>query len=336
MIKKEFGKPKSVTKRTLREYQEEDIDSCVKVVEEAPKKVEDSPETIELNRKIEILDSKYIGIYKVTFVKNDILSHNVQYIYASDIDDAYAQIRFIANKDDMDADLVISKIKSVIRMTGNAIKVDKACLKRIGEDSVEDLEKMLTLCIKDEKETYENAISKFKQLYEKGFNLYIGKMLCKGKVHFAEMARSDEEANGIIIAEERTQKMILSGIKVEGTNIGLVEEINKKSDKYTDVDPIKDANVYVDAIKGLAQKNDLIYQLLFGKQTVEEYIKFVDHTVDVIKKIKEGKGKEMLMQKLDEVTEALTEKDRNLQSILSNKRNPFSNDERFLRTLFKK
>ena len=341
MIKKEFGKPKSVTKRTLKEYQEEDIDSCVKVIEEAPKKVEDSPETIELNRKIEILDSKYIGIYKVTFAKNNIFVHNNQYIYASDIDDAYDQIKYIADKDDLDVDYVVGKIKSVMRMTGNAIKMDKACLKRIGEDTVEELEKMLEACMADEKETYDNAIKKFKELTEKGFSLYVGKLMPKGQIHFAEIARNEDEVNALILAEDRTHKALLSGQKIEGASVGSVEEINQKSEEYKDVDPIENADVYVNAIKGLAQKNDIVYRFLFSDQSIETYSEFLDENTTIVQSLKKGNGKEYLLSKLDELSDQLQEKmskQQQLRDILKGNHTRVStrDNEGFLHSLFKK
>ena len=341
MIKKEFGKPKSVTKRISREYQEADIDSCVAVVEEVQKRVEDSPETIELNRKIEILDSKYIGIYKVTFAKNNIFANNAQYIYASDVDDAYDQIKYIADKDDLDVDYVIGKIKSVMRMTGNTIKMDKACLKRIGEDTVEELEKMLEACIADEKETYDNAIKKFKELTEKGFLLYVGKLMPKGQIHFAEIARDEDEVNALILAEDRTHKALLSGQKIEGASVGSVKEINQKSEKYQNVDPIKDANVYVDAIKGLAQKNDIVYRFLFSNQSIETYSKFLDENTTIVQSLKGGNGKEYLLSKLDEVSNQLQEKmskQQQLRDILKGNYTRVStrDNEGFLHSLFKK
>ena len=341
MIKKEFGKPKSVTKRTSREYQEADIDSCVAVVEEVPKRVEDSPETIELNRKIEILDSKYIGIYKVTFAKNNIFVHNNQYIYASDIDDAYDQIKYIADKDDLDVDYVVGKIKSVMRMTGNAIKMDKACLKRIGEDTVEELEKMLEACMADEKETYDNAIKKFKELTEKGFLLYVGKLMPKGQIHFAEIARNEDEVNALILAEDRTHKALLSGQKIEGASVGSVEEINQKSEEYKDVDPIENADVYVNAIKGLAQKNDIVYRFLFSDQSIETYSEFLDENTTIVQSLKKGNGKEYLLSKLDELSDQLQEKmskQQQLRDILKGNHTRVStrDNEGFLHSLFKK
>ena len=123
MVKKDFGKPKSVTKRTT-----------------------ESKEIIELNRKIELLDTKYSGLYKVAFSKNDFVK-DTQYIFARDVDEVHLQIKHILEErfDDDDINYILSKIKNITKMVPNAIKIDKLCLKRLADISIEQLENISSL-----------------------------------------------------------------------------------------------------------------------------------------------------------------------------------------------
>ena len=193
----------------------------------------------------------------------------------------------------------------------------------------------------DEKETYENAIKKFKELTEKGFSLYVGKLMPKGQIHFAEIARNEDEVNALILAEDRTHKALLSGQKIEGASVGSVKEINQKSEKYKNVDPIENADVYVDAIKRLAQKNDIVYRFLFSNQSIETYSEFLVESTTIVQSLKGGNGKEYLLSKLDEVSNQLQEKmskQQQLRDILKGNHTRVStrDNEGFLHSLFKK
>jgi hypothetical protein len=337
MIKKEFGKPKSVTKRSSREYQNGDKDICEAVVEEAKPKFEETPEMTELNRKIEILESDMLGIYKVTFSKNDVISDSSQYIFAEDTEDVYNQVRMCADRDGIvDPDIIVSKIKSVLRMTGNAIKMDKGCLKHLARYSLEELEEMYSKCEEIEEKSKQESIKKYLELLDKGFELYVGKTEPKGKMYFAELARSEEEANALVLTEDRVAKQMMTGDKIKGINIGKVEEINKKSEKYKKLDAKKDAEMFVEEIKSFSQKKDLIYKFLFGKTPVENYIKYVDGVIGVLKGVKEGKGEEMLRVEAQKISENLDAGKLTLEALLKgrNKRLgiPFK-DDKFLRSL---
>ena len=163
----------------------------------------------------------------------------------------------------------------------------------------------------------------------------------KGQIHFAEIARNEDEVNALILAEDRTHKALLSGQKIEGASVGSVEEINQKSEKYKNIDPIKDADVYVDAIKGLAQKNDIVYRFLFSNQSIETYSEFLDESTTIVQSLKKGDGKEYLLSKLDEVSDQLQEKmskQQQLRDILKGNHTRVStrDNEGFLHSLFKK
>ena len=115
-------------------------------------------------------------------------------------------------------------------------------------------------CINSNSKRYQGAELEFiKKLHSLGVPFIIVMTQCSG---------DEDEVNALILAEDRTHKALLSGQKIEGDSVGSVEEINQKSDKYKNVDPIKDADVYVDAIKGLAQKNDIVYRFLFSNQSI--------------------------------------------------------------------
>ena len=57
MVKKEYGKPKSITKRTFKTYENGDEDICNTIVDEPKRVIQDSPELIEFNKKLEVLES---------------------------------------------------------------------------------------------------------------------------------------------------------------------------------------------------------------------------------------------------------------------------------------
>ena len=81
IIKKEYGKPKSVTRRTIKPYSEEDEEFSVEFIEEKPVEREKTPEEIEFENKLKVLDGGYIGLFKVTLNKNPKMC-STQYIFA--------------------------------------------------------------------------------------------------------------------------------------------------------------------------------------------------------------------------------------------------------------
>lgn len=344
-IKNEYGKPKSITKRTLKKYSNGDEDICTEVVDEPKKVIEDSPETIELNKKIELLSSEYLGIFKVELAKSDsIVAPTTQYIYASDVDDAYDQIRYVLQKDGQDSediDFLLSKVRNITRMSANAIKMDKGCLKRIALDSVEALQKIVDGVKEVEEEMYDQAIKKFKTLIEKGFDVYVGKLLPKKKIYFVEIARSPEEANNLILAEGRLAETLKAGQNITGVNIGKVKDICERIQKHQDVDQLEDADVYIQAIKGLAKKGDVVYNFLFSTQNVDNYVGKLNEATEVCKGIKSPADIEKFLDgKIKEMSDDIKEKvegDAKLRNILRNAQNRHNlmGDKKFLSSLFK-
>lgn len=344
-IKNEYGKPKSVTKRTLKKYSNGDEDICTEVVDEPKRVIEDSPETIELNKKIELLSSEYLGIFKVELAKSDsIVAPTTKYIYASDVDDAYDQIRYVLQKDGQDSediDFLLSKVRNITRMSANAIKMDKGCLKRIALDSVEAIQKIVDGVKEVEEEMYDQAIKKFQTLIEKGFDVYVAKLLPKKKIYFVEIARSPEEANNLILAEGRLAEALRAGQNITGVNVGKVKDICERIQKHQDVDQLKDADVYIQAIKGLAKKGDIAYNFLFSTQDVDNYVGKLDEATEVCKGIKSPADIEKFLDgKIKEMSDDIKEKvegDAKLRNILRDAQNRHNlmGDKKFLYSLFK-
>ena len=99
--------------------------------------------------------------------------------------------------------------------------------------------------------------------------------------------------------------------------------------------------MYVDAIKGLAQKNDIVYRFLFSNQSIETYSEFLDESTTIVQSLKGGNGKEYLLSKLNEVSNQLQEKmskQQQLRDILKGNHTRVStrDNEGFLHSLFKK
>lgn len=336
MIKKEYGKPKSVTKRTCKQYENGEKDECEKFITETPRAIPESPETIELNKKIELLSTPYSGIFKITFAKNNIV-RDTQYVFAQDLDDVEVQIRQVLEDDlkDENIDYVINKIKNITRMTANAIKMDKACLKRLAEVSVEALEKTVENGKKLEEEILKRGNEKYQDLIQKGFKLYVGKLLPKRKIHFVELARDDNEANLLILAEDRTHKAMIAGQKIEGTQVGNVQDLAKEDEDY---DGTEDKDLNIEIIKTVAKKEDSIYDVIFGDKTVDEYIKYIENAKMVMEKLKDGKANELIRDKINKMKEAIGDEGLvdNILAIDKQKRNLFGGNRTALRALLNK
>lgn len=337
MIKKEFGKPKSVTKRNSKEYENGEKDFCMQPVEETPKVIEKTQEEITLEKKIELLQGEYMGLYKIIFNKNNFVK-DTQYIFASSREDVDVQIDFILDKDKRieDKSVIYSKIRSVTRLTTNAMKIDKGCLKRLADCTVEEIEQM----VKGEKERQqkisEQAEKKYQELIEKGFKLYVGKLLPKKREIFVKLARDDDEANLIILAEDRVHKAMLAGQSIEGAAVGEVEKYAEDTEAFKG---FKDKDLDLDQIKTIAAKDDIIYITLFGEKTVEEYIKYVDNAKKVMDTIKNGGVDKLLQEKLQEIKTKIGKDNNLLDKILEvdkMKKNLFGSNRETLRALLNK
>lgn len=337
MIKKEFGKPKSVTKRNSKEYENGEKDFCMQPVEETPKVIEKTQEEIALEKKIELLQGEYMGLYKIIFNKNNFVK-DTQYIFASSREDVDVQIDFILDKDKRveDKSAIYSKIRSVTRLTTSAMKVDKGCLKRLADCTVEEIEQMVEGEKERQQKISEQAKKKYQELIEKGFKLYVGKLLPKKREIFVELARDDDEANLIILAEDRVHKAMLAGQSIEGAAVGEVEKYAKDTEAFKG---FKDKDLDLNQIKTIAAKDDIIYITLFGEKTVEEYIKYVDNAKKVMDTIKNGGVDKLLQEKLQEIKTKIGKDNNLLDKILEvdkMKKNLFGSNRETLRALLNK
>lgn len=337
MIKKEFGKPKSVTKRNCKEYENGEKNFCEDFVEEIPKEIQKSPEEVILEKKIELLQGDYMGLYKIMFNKNNFVK-DTQYIFASSREDVDTQIDFILKQDGHleEKKLICSKIRSITRLDSNAMKTDKGCLKRLKECSIENIEELISRSKKLQEDIKKEAEQKYKELIKRGFKLYVGKLLPKGKEIFVELARNEDEAHLIILAEDRVHRIMLSGQKIEGAAVKEVEEIVKNSDT---LQAFKSKDLNLDEIGGLAKKDDIIYTTLFGKKTVEEYIQYVDNAKVVMESIRNGGVDKLLQDKVKEITKKISGDDKMLDKILQvdkMERNLFGSSRETLRALLNK
>lgn len=329
-VKKEFGKSKSMTKRTLKEYKNGDEDFCNKIVDEAPVNKEKTPEEIEFEKKLDYIESDYFGLYKVTFAKNNVFSNEVVYVFADNADDVPYQIRGTLDETTEPADFIISKIKNIVRMTRSNIRIDKGALKRLSLESVKDLEEISNRAKTLSEEHKQKAIDTFEILESNGFEVYGGKgAQGKKELIFAEMARSEDEAECLVMSETRMMESFFA-IRKSNTKCGAT--VKKLADMPEDNDKknFKEFTTQekLTQIKILSKKEDSIFNLFFVKsgmsaqQIAEKYINFCDKVVEVKQKVFDGKGTELLEETLDKLSKEIKEQiegSANLHRIAINK-----------------
>ena len=279
VIKKEFGKPKSVTKRAIRQYVDGDTET-MKAIADEQKVIEKTSEQLEFERKLELLDSEYVGFYKVIFKNNIPFNVKKDYVLASDTDDVYVQLDMIEEEQNGDKNkhCISSCVKQIIRMTQAAIKTDKDCLKSVAKISLEDLEKLVEDEKKDEERDLKNGVEIYKQLREKGFKLYHTE---NKSIKLTELARTRKEVAMLIATEYRIkisnkiedllEEMIVATVNEEET----MEEAKKKFG-------IDDgALALVKAIRKTSNRKDWIYSMLFKGMTIDECINLAENVLSL-------------------------------------------------------
>lgn len=300
IIKKEFGKPKSVTGRTIRKYQDGDEEFMTINEEKKIPERKKSQEEIDLENKIQLLTTDVMGLFKVTFSTKYIKTQSAtQYVFAQDIDGVYEQLDMIEERQEGECNQILSNnVKQIIKMNANAIKMDKACLKHLLKYSVDDIQEMYDNTVQINKEQFDKAVETYKELVKNGFQLYIGKILPKEQIMFAELARSDKEMNALIFAEDRMHQAMLGNQKITGVNVGTVRGVLEKT-KSQDIKEIDNAERMVKEIQAFSKKEDIVYHLLFEKQDVKSYIKYVEEITNIKERISNGE-KDILLKELTE------------------------------------
>ena len=100
IIKKEFGKPKSITGRTIKKYEDGDNEFMVTVEEKKLVERKKTPEEIDLEKKIELLTTDVMGLFKVILSTKYVMPQSAtQYVLAQDKEGVYSQLDIIEERD---------------------------------------------------------------------------------------------------------------------------------------------------------------------------------------------------------------------------------------------
>ena len=349
IFKKEYGKPKSVTRRTIKPYSEEDEEFSVEFIEEKPVEREKTPEEIEFENKLKVLDGGHIGLFKVTLNKNPKMC-STQYIFAKDYDDVKYQMSCIAKEDKVvDEDEMLNSIKNITKMTSFSIRTDKNCLKRLNTCSYGQIKQLEDNAIQAEAKMFKTALKKYNTMKENGYELYVCKVPIKPTAIVCEFAKNTDDAMLLLNTEERIMKeTMLNNQKFDGVGISTMEEIIEKSIAHAKAhseEDVKEEN-FIDniakVVKDNSHKTDRVYQLLFDSPDdtfLETYEKHVQQTKDIYNKIKEGKGNEMLQEELDKLNKKISGDVKALEGLLKvdkTRANMFNGDMSKLRALLNK
>lgn len=306
IIKKEFGKPKSITGRTIHKYRDGDEEFMVIGEEKKLPEIPKTQEELDLEKKIALLTDNVMGIFKVTFSTKYIYMNNAtQYIFAQDSDGVYDQLDRIEQRQDGECNNVLSgSVKQIVKMTESAIKMDKACLKHLAKHSVEDIQEMYDKTVELNQKRFNKAVETYKELKLKGFRVFAGKVKIKQEVTFIELARSEEEGSTLMIGEARTLGLtegVKDDIPVQHKIIDMTEEFTEGLE-----DEDEKAICIAETIKRISKKEDTAYDVLFDMQDAEQYIDNIDNANILREKIKNGTVDNFIKEKVGEKIDGIS------------------------------
>ena len=326
-VKKEFGKPKSVTKRTCKEYENGEEEFCKTASEPTIPVREKTPEEIELEQKIEILQSE-IGLFKVEFGCLRHVRNKFLYLYGDCVETIQDTIRSqmqSAMKNDRDCDLssqqmeeqieeILSDVKNITRLDSNAIKMDKGALRHIADTSVEEFNEMLEKFQTHKQKLREEAIKLFDELEVKGYKFHLVKVKFSNiKMQFVEFGRNENEVIALATSEERFRNAlhnipIARAKNLLGSNKAVEESFCGVKTLDELLDDVKEAKVDVpidsvtpcNLVELLSKRGDFAHRLYYTTMGVEGYLKLFDKITMVKAAKSEIIGTEGLMDKLKE------------------------------------
>lgn len=305
IIKKEFGKPKSVTGRTIKKYQDGDMEFMnVNVEKKAPER-QKTQEEIDLEKKIELLTTDIMGVFKVTLSTKYVTAQSsTQYILAPSKEGVYAQLDLIEERDQGSNEGILSdSVKQIIKMTSNAIKMDKGCLKYLSKHSVEDIQELYDKTTKYEKERISRAVEIYKRLQEKGFRLFGGHFKVNNTtLTLLEMARNEEESTTLMLGEDRARELAMrskNNAEIKHRAAIIEEDIKEHFEKNQDSYNISFEEHIVNTIKDMTKQEDTIYKTLFEVQDIDKYIKIVDEGNVIRAKVNDGTIEDYINDKME-------------------------------------
>ena len=307
VIKKEFGKPKSITKRTCFLYKNGDSEFNKEVEKPVLIEKEKSKEEIELEEKMKYLEGDFLGLFKVQYKKNATFTNGAHFFFAENKEDVYKEMeisikKFNAeNKADIDIKDVKNKISSITRMLTSNIKTEKEGLKHLSKYTVEEIKEMYNKVKEIKEKERKNAIKKIDEMLESGFVLYAGKLLGKnGKslTTFLNFAKNKDEAKAMFLAERRIKDFSNKIGGSVGFSIGTIEDI---TDKENGNKIENDGNTIMGLVDFLCDKKDKICQFLFSNTTVLQYEKEIKESLQLLEAIKSGDKEKILKIKTQKI-----------------------------------
>lgn len=309
IIKAEYGKPKSITKRSIRLFQEGDTEICnteleMKKQEEVKEKKEEDKDVDEIELKSSMLEKKYLNLYRVIFnQKNTLKIKDVKYVLA-DKEDIIPSI--LAKglkkqlKKEVSEDVVKKSIKSIQRMERQDIKNDFSCQRNMKEVSMEEMLSLFTEAVKRKKEEDKSAMNILEFFFAKGYDLFMAKVETpNGRNMFVELARNELEASILAQDEFRFKKIAerefinCNNAKSVAGEVGIAKVDDKLLDGWNTPKIIK--NKYIDIIRTICFEKDMLYYLVFEQKDKKGYEKFIES------RFGEKVIKDITKEKMDEV-----------------------------------
>ena len=293
IIKKEFGKPKSITGRTIKKYEDGDNEFMVTVEEKKLVERKKTPEEIDLEKKIELLTTDVMGLFKVILSTKYVMPQSAtQYVLAQDKEGVYSQLDIIEERDRGENNGVLSNsVKQIIKMTSNSIKMDKSCLKYLTKHSIQDIQDLYNKTVEYERVKINRAVNVYKELQEKGFRLFGCHFKITSTIQLLEMARSEEESITLMLGEDRVRDLAISSKKksdMQHRAANVEEDIRENFEKTQNSNDISFEEYIVKSIKEMTRKEDTIYKTLFEIQDIDRYVKMVDEANLIRDKVNDG------------------------------------------------
>lgn len=304
IIKKEFGKPKSITGRTIKKYEDGDNEFMVAVEEKKLVERKKTPEEIDLEKKIELLTTDVMGLFKVILSTKYVMPQSAtQYVLAQDKEGVYSQLDIIEERDRGENNGVLSNsVKQIIKMTSNSIKMDKSCLKYLTKHSIQDIQDLYNKTVEYERVKINRAVNVYKELQEKGFRLFGCHFKITSTIQLLEMARSEEESITLMLGEDRVRDLAISSKKksdMQHRAENVEEDIRENFEKTQNSNDISFEEYIVKSIKEMTRKEDTIYKTLFEIQDIDRYVEMVDEANLIRDKVNDGTIGDYINEKME-------------------------------------
>lgn len=322
-IKKELGKPRSITKLQIKSYEIGDENSISEIVEPANTEKVEKKELSLFEQALEILcSSPYIHMFKVPsprvgankfhyeiYANEEHLKQSLRDSFdevQSKIDEANFKIDELNREQRKEAEKIIGAnerfyqkmVAGAKQLSGQEIRNDKNVMKYIGKQDDEWYKTVIKI---HEEEEYDNKnrLSIVREnsktiLNSKDFNLYVMQLEDFHKSSVLIAARTSDQANQIGMCSEYILDLLKENTPEEDrkkkvdVNVKVIELDEKSLSKILEDD---------DALNDLISRKTFTTKLISKKQFSLKKLEDFLNKVDMVNKMSE-KEKDMAVQKL--------------------------------------